>query len=82
MDRKVTRYNGKEIISEEMFDVDWDELRQQRDNELLISDWRFMSDQSPSQAWIDYRIFLRELPQNYETANEAADAWAAYEKPE
>jgi len=41
-----------------------------------------MSDQNPSQEWIDYRQFLRDLPQNYDTANEAADAWAEYEKPE
>ena len=82
MNRKVTTYNGSEIISEEMIDVNWEELRQQRDNELQITDWRFMSDQSPSQAWIDYRKFLRDLPSNYASANEAADAWTAYDIPE
>ena len=82
MNRKVIKYNGSEIVSEEMIDVDWYELRQHRDNALLISDWRFMSDQTPTQEWIDYRQFLRDLPQNYESANEAADAWAAYVIPE
>ena len=58
------------------------ELRFERNNTLNHSDWRFMSDQTPSQEWIDYRQFLRDLPQNYETANEAADAWNEYNIPE
>lgn len=49
---------------------------------MAKSDWRFLSDQSPSDAWTDYRVFLRDLPTNYDTADEAADAWNAYEKPE
>jgi hypothetical protein len=28
-----------------------------------------------SQAWKDYRQALRDLPQNYESANDAADNW-------
>lgn len=49
-----------------------------------------MSDQSPSQEWVDYRQFLRDLPQNHfdvsdeisQGANAAADAWNDYTKPE
>tara|TARA_R100001224_G_scaffold19664_2_gene9659 strand:- start:959 stop:1216 length:258 start_codon:yes stop_codon:yes gene_type:complete len=65
-----------------LLDISWDELRFERNNTLNHSDWRFMSDQTPSQEWIDYRQFLRDLPQNYETANEAADAWNEYNIPE
>tara|TARA_R100000700_G_C3173463_1_gene147989 strand:- start:1840 stop:2094 length:255 start_codon:yes stop_codon:yes gene_type:complete len=65
-----------------LLDISWDELRFERNSTLNHSDWRFMSDQTPSQEWIDYRQFLRDLPQNYDTANEAADAWNEYNKPE
>jgi hypothetical protein len=75
-------YHGKELISETFRDVTWDEVRAVRQEFLMLSDWRFLSDMSPSQEWIDYRAFLRDLPQNYDTANEAADAWADYDIPE
>ena len=82
MNRKTIVYNGDEIISETLRDVSWEEVRDDREVALHRSDWRFMSDQSPSQQWIDYRQFLRDLPQNHESANDAADAWNEYEKPE
>ena len=41
-----------------------------------------MSDQTPSQNWVDFRVFLRDLPQNYESANDAADALNEYDIPE
>ena len=62
-------------------EVNWQYVRQNRDAILSQSDWRFMSDQSPSQEWIDYRMFLRDLPQNYDSANDAADAWKEYTIP-
>ena len=62
--------------------LEWNDVRKGRDTELNKTDWRFMSDQSPSQEWIDYRQFLRDLPQNYETANDAVNAWNEYEIPE
>ena len=82
MNRKTIVYNGDEIISQTFRDMSWDEVRDERNMLLMISDWRFMSDQSPSDEWIAYRVFLRDLPQNYDTANDAADAWNEYEKPE
>jgi len=82
IDRSEQIYNGKELISESFRDVEWDEVREWRNLILKESDWRFMSDQSPSDEWIAYRVFLRDLPQNYDTANDAADAWNEYEKPE
>ena len=39
-------------------------LRQQRNQLLAQSDWRFRSDLTPSQAWIDYCQALRDLPAN------------------
>lgn len=80
--RTVTRYNGTEIIEQFQRDVDWHYVRYQRDMELKKTDWRAVKDRTMSQAWKDYRTFLRDLPQNYESANDAADAWAAYEIPE
>ena len=62
-------------------EVNWQYVRQNRDAILSQSDWRFMSDQTPSQEWIDYRMFLRDLPQNYDSANDAADAWKEYTIP-
>jgi len=39
-------------------------LRQQRNQLLAATDWRFRSDLTPSQAWIDYCQALRDLPAN------------------
>lgn len=75
-------YAGKELIEETFRNVTWDEVKLVREEVLEKSDWRFLSDQTPSQEWIDYRQFLRDLPQNYESANDAADAWNEYEIPE
>lgn len=38
------------------------QLRIQRNQLLAQTDWRFRSDLSPSQAWIDYCQALRDLP--------------------
>ena len=82
MNRNSTVYDGDEIVESIQIDVTWNEVRKARNNALSDSDWRFMSDQSPSDEWIAYRVFLRDLPQNYDTANDAADAWNEYEIPE
>ena len=39
-----------------------DELRIERDRLIALTDWRFRSDLTPSQAWIDYCQALRDLP--------------------
>lgn len=64
------------------FDVSWDDVRNSRDMELVRTDPWALKDRVMSQAKKDYRAFLRDLPQTYSTANEAADAWSAYEIPE
>jgi len=37
------------------------QLRQQRNQLLAATDWRFRSDLTPSQAWIDYCQALRDI---------------------
>ena len=56
-------------------DVDWLEVRAARDEALASTDWRALKDRVLSNAWKDYRQALRELPQNNDTANDAADAF-------
>tara|TARA_R110002072_G_scaffold294406_1_gene464516 strand:+ start:1160 stop:1402 length:243 start_codon:yes stop_codon:yes gene_type:complete len=63
-------------------DISWREVKSHRDMELSKSDWRASSDLVLSEEWKEFRQFLRNLPQNYETANEAADAFTEYEKPD
>lgn len=83
MNRKQYKTNHKgELIESKLIDFTWEEVRERRDSELKSSDWRFMSDQTPSQDWIDYRQFLRDLPSNFESSNDAADAWYEYNLPE
>ena len=38
------------------------ELRAERNRRLAQTDWRFRSDLTPSQAWIDYCQALRDVP--------------------
>ena len=40
-------------------------LRYERNIKLAETDWRFRSDLSPSQEWIDYSQTLRDLPAQY-----------------
>ena len=75
MDRSYTTYAGAEVIDQGKREVTWAEVREMRDYWLEKTDWRFMSDQSPSDEWVDYRQALRDLPQNHSESNDAADAW-------
>jgi len=63
-------------------DISWDEIRATRDHALNKSDWRAVKDRVLPNRWKDFRTFLRNLPQNFDSANDAADAWAAYDIPE
>lgn len=75
IDRNYTIYNGSEVIESGQHDVDWNYVRYYRDGELAATDWRAVKDRTMSQAWKDYRQALRDLPQQFESANEAADNW-------
>lgn len=40
-------------------------LRHERDRRIAETDWRFRSDLTPSQEWIDYSQALRDLPATF-----------------
>ena len=80
--RNIEIYAGGELSETLTQSTTWRELRMERDGALKSTDWRFMSDQTPSDEWISYRVFLRNLPQNYDTPDDADDAWAEYVMPE
>ena len=61
----------------ENLEIDWNKLRALRNEELASLDWKFLSDQNPTEEEIEYRQLLRDLPQNYEDAWEAGEAWNA-----
>ena len=65
-----------------VMDLDWYTVRSMRNAALKETDYWAVKDLTMSQAKKDYRQFLRDLPQNYDSANDAADAWDAYEVPE
>ena len=75
MDRNWLEFKGTEIVAQGKFDVDWHTVRKERDNLLKQTDWRAVKDRTMSQAWKDYRQALRDLPQDHEEANDAADNW-------
>ena len=80
--RRRIRYDGEEVISDVVADVDWHEVRTARDAELVRTDVWALQDRVITDEQTDYRVMLRDLPQDHATAGEAADAWNAYEKPE
>ena len=67
--RTITTDGGEPV----WFDVDWDHVRSVRNDELAKSDRRAVSDRVLPDAWKEYRQALRDLPQDYESANNAAD---------
>lgn len=75
MNRTYTIYDGDTVIETGETDVEWESVRAKRDLELKQTDWRAVKDRTMSQAWKDFRQALRDLPQNYESANDAADNW-------
>ena len=73
--RTHTVYSGDEVVEVRELTYDWDMLRKFRDDLLDQTDWRAVKDRTMSQAWKDYRQALRDLPQDFESANDAADNW-------
>jgi hypothetical protein len=78
IDRRVFE-NG---VYTHSIDIDWRILRSMRDQELVRTDPWALKDRTMSQEKKDYRTFLRDLPGDNDSANDAADSWAAYEIPE
>jgi len=57
------------------FDMSWEEVRAIRNHCLEITDWWALKDLTMSQEKKDYRTALRDLPQEHDEANDAADNW-------
>jgi len=57
------------------YEIDWYVVREKRNQELAETDWWALKDLTMSQAKKDFRQALRDLPQNYELAKDAADNW-------
>ena len=75
-----TDSDGEKTVTD--LTVDWNIVRSVRLEELSKSDWRAAKDRTMYQNWKDYRQFLRDLPQTYDDARDAAEALNAYDKPE
>ena len=75
MDRNWLEFHGTEIVAQGKYDVDGHTVRKERDNLLKQTDWRAVKDRTMTQPWKDYRQALRDLPQDYEEANDAVDNW-------
>ena len=73
--RKWVKLAGTQRIEEGEYDVSWEALREKRDQALAASDWRALKDVTLPNAWKEYRQALRDLPQEHEESNDAADAW-------
>lgn len=63
------------IIEQSQLDMTWEELRSIRNQALADSDWRALKDVTLPNAWKEYRQALRDLPQQHDEANDAADAF-------
>ena len=67
------------LIAEDMRDIEWDEVRKERKRWLEITDLWYFKDRwdalsSTKKGQLNtFRQQLRDLPENYPTANEAAD---------
>ena len=69
---KAFDVNGNEILIDEnavntevtnmLSKVPMRLLREERNRRIAETDWRFRSDLTPSQEWIDYSQALRDLP--------------------
>jgi len=77
----ITDHEGN-IIQEITLDISWEEIRRVRTEILNSTDWRAVKDRTMSQAWKDYRKFLRDLPQDFTDSNAAVEALNQYNIPE
>jgi hypothetical protein len=75
MNRRFLIYDGTTVLEDGMREVDWSEVRNVRDSELERTDHWALKDRVMSQEKKDYRQALRDLPQDHEEANDAADSW-------
>jgi len=75
MDRHFTIYDGADIIEEGAHEVNWEQVRRERNQALKDSDWRAGKDVVLSNDWKEFRDLLRTLPQRFADAGDACDNW-------
>lgn len=77
MHRNTRHYDGEVLIEETFRNVEWDEVRRCRNQDLERCDWRALKDVTLTTAWRDYRAALRDIPQDFggENGNDAVDNW-------
>jgi len=63
------------VLEQTELNTDWDAVRKHRNQALMDSDWRAGKDVVLSTAWRDFRQALRDLPQNFDSPDLAADNW-------
>lgn len=80
--KQTTVYKNGVIVSQTSKPFTWSEVRSRRDGQLVKTDVWALKDITMSQARKDYRQFLRDLPQNFETPDDAINAWNEYTRPE
>ena len=73
MNRSWTKYHGTEIIEQGEYDVEWEDVRRERNAALSRSDWRALKDVTLPNPWKEFRDLLRTLPQRFDDPNDAAD---------
>jgi len=73
--RKIRMFEAGVLVEELEYDFSWDQVRAERDRELVDSDWRALKDVVLPNAWKEYRQALRDLPGDHAEANDAADNW-------
>ena len=74
MNRRPLKYDGDVLLEETFQEVDWDEVRRERNQALADTDWRAVKDRTMSQAWKDFRQALRDITEHPD-ANTACDNW-------
>jgi len=84
INRTSTIYHGTDIVEQITRDVNWEELRSVRDDELKATDHHALSDRTMSDEMNSYRVMLRDLPSDFEgdNANDACDHWNDNPRPE
>lgn len=69
------RWEGDPISEQELINkynevkrdlIQWKEMITERNRLLAETDWRFRSDQNPSQEWVDYCQALRDITDNFD----------------
>jgi len=74
MNRRWIKQSNGEVVDEGMYEVTWTQVRAERDQALLESDWRALKDVVLPTAWKEYRQSLRDLG-GFASSNEACDNW-------